>query len=316
MEAPNGGSLRGEGATRAFASSNLFAPQNNAAGSPAGSLSRAADGCTASAALGLCEWHAQAATLCSSPEQPAACLNLCMPPHLSKPMQSMACLAVCMTPHLSMAVKAMASLTRRTPPHLSTALQTLRKEIKSHEQMAMQRSQAGLPTYQAQVATYRARSAPLDHSKFNTDRKVQEYYALPRSLATNNPTYGPKVNVNHLRFKRDTEVGNTVPHDGGPSYNGAGLKGHPLQGMGANDPQAEGPDTRDSASSRGWSGAWPAQRPPRALSCAHCVPAGEVVLGNYVEERRDPGYKSGFHPKELRKPSRWKPGPHPPAQPV
>ncbi|KAG2447151.1 hypothetical protein HYH02_007897 [Chlamydomonas schloesseri] len=104
----------------------------------------------------------------------------------------------------------------------------------------------------AQVATYRARNSPLDHTRLLTDPKVQDWAAISgtrRSLATNVPDGGPRVNVNLLKYKRDADFTSTTPYDGGPSYN------------------------------------------------------PETCVQNWAEDRRDKNYKSGFHPKEVRRPS-------------
>ncbi|KAG2444418.1 hypothetical protein HXX76_001171 [Chlamydomonas incerta] len=122
------------------------------------------------------------------------------------------------------------------------------------EALARERSLAAQSPYMTQVATYRARNPPLDHSRLMQDPKVQDWASIAgtrRSLATNVPDGGARVNVNHLKYKRDADFTSTTPYDGGPSYN------------------------------------------------------PETCVQNWTEDRRDKNYKSGFHPKELRRPTRY-----------
>ncbi|KAG2489368.1 hypothetical protein HYH03_012198 [Edaphochlamys debaryana] len=126
----------------------------------------------------------------------------------------------------------------------------IRVELARSEARAKERSKDALGLYSTGLHSYQARMRPLDRTRLYQDPAVQDWDSLAgtrRSLPTNVPDGGPRINNNTLKFKRDTDFVSTLPYDGGGKY------------------------------------------------------CEEVCLNNYVEERRDKQFKSGFHPRELRR---------------
>ncbi|GFR52585.1 hypothetical protein Agub_g15178 [Astrephomene gubernaculifera] len=134
------------------------------------------------------------------------------------------------------------------------ATNAVRDERARIDSIVRNSSEQSVSPYMSQVSTYRARSRPLDHTRLLQDPKVQDWAAIAgtrRSLPTNVPDGGARINVNILRYKRDTDYVSSTPYDGGPKYN------------------------------------------------------DEVCINNWVQERRDKNYKSGFLPKEIRHSNRF-----------